>query len=181
MTVLPPRLKLLSNIVRTLALGFIATILVSLTLMLVNVNWFMFTAPHLVSGGLDPALVGTDDRTRWLAVLGCIPGCSIAIFAFWNVWQLFGNFSAGSYFDSQSLRYLRRFAWGLLAMSMLSPIESGWMSLALTSSRPPGQRVLSIGLSSGDLEGIMVGFVFLAIAVVMTRAAELAEENSGFV
>lgn len=180
MTSLPPGLKLLTTTVRALAALGIVAALISPPLMLVSDAWFKLTSQGMVTG-LDPTLVGLDDRTRWLTLLGSIPGTALWLFALWQTWRLFGHFGAGRFFELDSLRHFRQFARAIFIMGLLGPMQSAWLSVALTSSRPPGERMLIVGFGGGDLMNILIGAALLAIAVIMTRAAAIAEENAGFV
>lgn len=177
---LPPGLKLLTTAVRALAgLGIVAA-LISTPLMLLNTDWLMLQARHMVTG-LDPALIVAGDRMRWLTVLGTLPGTALWLFALWQTWCLFGDFAGGRFFELDTLRHFRQFARAIFGMGLLGPVEDAWMSVAVTSSHPSGEQMLVVGFGSHDLMSILIGAALLAIAVVMTRAASLAEENAGFV
>lgn len=180
MTHVPPGLKMLTTTVRALAaLGIVAS-LISAPLMLLSQDWLMLQAHQMVSG-LDPELIVYGDRMRWLTVLGSLPGLALLLYALWHTWRLFGNFGAGRFFETDSLRHFKRFAAAVLVMGLLDPVEDAFLSVALTSSNPTGEQMLVLGFGTHNLMSILIGAALLAIAVVMTRAASLAEENAGFV
>ena len=115
-----------------------------------------------------------------VAMLGALP-LAILFFALWQGAALFGDFSKGAVFTTQVSCRLRRMG---MALAMLTPAQIVVLALAtviLTLSNPPGQRQLSIGISSDQVILLLVGVLLLVIGWVMGEVARMAEEHSQIV
>jgi Protein of unknown function (DUF2975) len=118
---------------------------------------------------------------RQRAVLVSLLPALAGLYALARLWQLFGRYARGEVFSAATVRVFAHFAYGLLAFWCVSVLGRGLMSVALTWDRPPGHRVLMLGLGSDDFVLLLFGVVLVAIAQVMRRAAQLAQDNAGFV
>jgi hypothetical protein len=72
----------------------------------------------------------------------------------------------------------RRLGYILIAEAIANPIHGALLSIALTLHNLPGQRMLSIGLSSRDLTGAIMGGIVLVISWVMDEGRKLEEEQT---
>lgn len=134
---------------------------------------------HLQCGNTPHITV--DARAQWLgAGLSLLP-VGAGLFALWQLWQLFGEYTAGRVFSPTAQQRLLRFSWGVLALGLIGPLMRTLVALVLTLGNPPGQRLLMVGLGSDDYTTLLVGAVLLSIARVMAEGVRLAEENAGFV
>lgn len=176
---LPRGLRTLVWLVRALAvLGAVTLCLVPLLFWL-SPDWVRAAGPSVAGIGSHPMVI--DERALLLGALASLPGVLLGLVALWHLWQLFGEYGAGRVFGSLAQRHLRAFAWCMLASALLAPLLRAAVGVALTLGNPPGQRLLAIGLSWNDYVGILCGAVLLAVAVVMSEAVRLAEENDSFV
>lgn len=128
------------------------------------------------AGTLD---VGSGHLAAAAAVLAIPFG--VMLYGLARVRALFQDFSRGAIFTPQAARKLRDFAAAVLAQSVLGPLSTTAMMLALTLNNPAMKPQLVIALSSQDLIALIVGATLLAIAWVMVEAASLADENASFV
>jgi hypothetical protein len=134
-----------------------------------------------MSGVAGHELLTIDARARLLGALGMVPGIAVSLFGLLQLWRRSARYAAGQVFVPATQACLRRFAWALLMVAILEPHERTWLSIAFTIGNPPGKHVLAIGLSSSDFLLILSGGVLLAVAVVLSEASLLAEENKLFV
>lgn len=133
------------------------------------------------AAGLDSSQVTIDARAQWLGLLGSLPGVALGLWTVWQLWCLFGEFRAGRIFGLGAQRRLAALARGMLAMALWGPLQRTVIGLALTWGNPPGQRMLVLGIGMQDYLALVSGVVLLATATVMAEAAQLADENAGFV
>jgi len=116
-----------------------------------------------------------------LGALASLPGILLGLLALWHLWRLFGEYAAGRVFGRPAQQHIKAFAWCMLASALLAPLQRAAIGVALTLGNPPGERLLALSVSWSDYVAILCGAVLLAIAVVMSQAGQLAEENDGFV
>ena len=106
---------------------------------------------------------------------------AVVVYGVWQLRALFALYRRGLIFTSDNILRLRRFALAVLALTFASPLSNTLVILALTLGNPPGQRFLSIGISSSQLVTLFIGAVFLVIAWVMDEGRELAEDQAQIV
>ncbi|MBL0088647.1 MAG: DUF2975 domain-containing protein [Ideonella sp.] len=179
MLTLPPGLLVLTKIVRILTvLGAAALCVVPAAFWLTR-DWVLARGGIISGIGNHP--MALDERAMLLGALSSLPGVALGLYALWQLWCLFGEYSEGLVFGQAAQKHLRRFAWGILLMALATPFLRAAMGVALTLGNPPGQRLLALGFGWDDYVSILTGAVLLAVATVMTEAVRLAEENDGFV
>ena len=90
-------------------------------------------------------------------------------------------FARGDLFDGKMAAGLRDYAaftfWATVANVLAWPAES----LAITIANLPGQRLLSLGVTSGDLFGVLAAGILWVIASAIAQAGAVARENAQFV
>ena len=133
-----------------------------------------YVVPHLGIAGVPIAL---DFGARILGFLVSMIPLSILFFALHQAYELFDGLRLGNIFTGEAPYRLRRIGLSMLALAALRPITSTLLGPVLTASNPPGQRMLSLGLSTDDYMIGLFGGLILAIAHVMVEAARLADDN----
>ena len=172
---LPRSLKWLTRIVR-------GSTVVAAALFLVGTPLF-WTQPDLVRGvasqlsGLPEPSIVIDRRALWLGFLGSLPLVAVTLLGLWQLWRLFGQYQAGQFFPAGTQRYLRRFALALLCATLLTPIQSAWLSIAFSAGMPAGQRSLQVQVSLDILLPLLASVVLLAVAMVLSEASRIAERS----
>ena len=142
-------------------------------------DWIARAAPQMTD--LAGQAITLDARARWLGAAASLLPLALCWYGLWQLWQLFGHYARGQALTAEAQQPLQRFAWALLLMAPAGPLFRAALGVALTLGNPPGQRMLSIGISSNDYLLLLVGLVLLAIATVMAEAVRAAEENRQFV
>ncbi len=122
------------------------------------------TLPILVAGGM----------------LNMLPGV-IAMYGFWHLRQLFGLFLEDRYFDREAIQHVRRFAAAALAYGFAAPVSRILITLVVSLTNPPGERILRLTISSDDLVIIFLSAVFFLIARIWDKAREIDHENAQIV
>lgn len=95
--------------------------------------------------------------------------------------RLFRRFANGPVFDPAIPRQLGRVGWLAFSSCAATVVCKTVVTLLMTSANPPGHRILTIGVDSQALAGLMFGFLFLVFSLIMQEALGLAEENRSFV
>lgn len=180
---LAQRLRGLARTVRGLVLLAVPILVAVPVLLLVAPEWLLqlgmgqasgLNLSYLAKGGVTLA-------ARMRLAAASLPSVALGLALLWQLWALFGEYLCGAVFSPRALACLRRFGALLVALAVVQPLSQALMSVAISWDNPPGQRVLSIAISSNDYALVLGALVFVAIARVMTEAARVAEENEGFV
>ena len=109
--------------------------------------------------------------------ISMIPG-GLVMFAAWRLRSLFRSYADGRVFTGGTARCLRDFALSIILLAVAKPVATTLLSVTLTFTNPPGQRMLSLQLGSADLTTLFIGCVFLVIAWIMEEARKIAEEQA---
>lgn len=133
-----------------------------------------FVAPHV---GLAPGVAALDGWTRVLGfVLSMVP-LSVLLYALNQAYKLFDAYRQGDVFSNTATLRLRRIGLAMLALAPLKPLTGAALSMVLTMTNPPGQKMLSIGISIDDYMIAVFGGLVLAIAHVMIEGERLADDQ----
>lgn len=143
----------------------------------------------LIEGALAEWLVNSADGVMvtpspmMLAAAGAVAMVPVALLVAMLVelGRLFRLFADGSVFDPVVPRRLGRVGWLAFSSCAATVICKTLVTLLMTSANPPGHHMLTIGIDSQALAGLMLGFLFLVFSLVMQEALGLAEENRSFV
>jgi hypothetical protein len=114
------------------------------------------------------------------AVLIAVPAVLLAVLLF-EIGRLFRLFGAGQIFDPRVPDRLGRLGWLALAGTGAGLAVRPLVTVAMTMGNPPGAHQITLGISGENLIGLILGFLFLVLSLVMREALRLAEENASFV
>lgn len=115
------------------------------------------------------------DRAGGFAI-SMIPG-AVVIWGLLSLLRMFRGFARGRVLEAESARLLQRFAVSVLALVLLRPLGDALVTVWLTRANPPGQRMLAISASDGEIAAALLGGLLLIIAWVLREAAVMAEEH----
>ena len=146
----------------------------------------------LVSGWSDPASLaarfahlppGTTLTPMNAAIASAIGAITLppALMALVEMRGLFRRYAAGEILTGQSAGHIRRIGQILMALALLGVMIPTFQVIALTSQNPPGQRVLSVGLTSDTMGFLLAGGLLVVIGWAMAEGARAAEENASFI
>lgn len=110
-----------------------------------------------------------------------IVSVGLVLLALWHMRILFSLYAMGDVFGPDTARAIRRIGLTLLVLATVGVVGNTLSILALTATNPPGQRSVSIGLSSNDLFLFFTAGLLAAIGWAMSEATRIADENKGFV
>ena len=90
--------------------------------------------------------------------------------------RLFRLYETGNFFEVANVVLYRRLGTLFLVAVLASVLSDTLGSVALTLHNPPGQRMLTVGLSSNHLQLLFVGLVAMALGRVMEQGRLLQDE-----
>jgi len=146
--------------------------------------WYFFNELYPRVPGIPlPVRVDHDltAMTRFLAFLAQLPPTALAIYQLVILRRLFTLYEKGKIFAAENVECYRRLGWMLIVWVGCEIASNSLLSIALTLSNPPGQRVVTLGVSSGELASLFIGIVVLVISWVMDEGRKILEEQSLFV
>jgi len=173
------RIQRISRVMRLFCTIAIPAIPLTLALMWFNFELWGRTHPEIIGFGPLPQPMPAMSLILGF-VVSMIPG-SLAVYAVLRLRQLFDFYTRGLIFTAENIRCLRGFALATLGIALVKPMAGALMSVVLTMTNPPGQRMLSVSFGSSELTTLFVGCVFLIIAWIMDEGRELAEEQAQIV
>ena len=170
------RIRKVSNVFCWLArLGLVA--LASLAIWtLARPDWVAETARLSTQG---PTTLGPN--TQLALQLTLLIALIAPAYTLLQINNLFSFFGQGKIFGIDPADAIRRIGIGLLIMSIFSVASRTAFVVILTFNNPPGQRALSINLSSDSYGFVLFGGLFITLGWVLGEAAKLSEENRQFV
>ena len=154
-------------------------IVAPLGLLLIWLN-FPFLGPYMKQELGLPADMSVPLESQLLAGLINLTRLGIGLYGVIHLRRTFLEGAQGRYFSSQAVGSFRTFAWASLVYGIAAPIERTLVILAMTLGNPPGERMLSIGISTDHLLALFVGLLFVAVAHMFREGQRLAEENEEF-
>ncbi|MET4575317.1 DUF2975 domain-containing protein [Ottowia thiooxydans] len=119
---------------------------------------------------LTPVLRGVGLGLTLIAALPMLSGLN-------HLRRLFLLYAEGTMFGELNVQALRGLGRCLILFSIVQMLFTPAMALALSAGNPPGERLLSVGVTVGMLEAALVGGLLLVIAWVMNEARKIDEEQ----
>ncbi len=154
----------------------------------------MIVLPITITGGLlttpllPEALSGdftvSPDATRGQLIAAVILNLSNPLILLWTLNEmrkLFGSYVKGEILTDHCARLIQRIGKGFLALAIVPFILRPIQVVLLTMANPPGERSISIGLSSEMLFFALSGGLIIVIGWAMQAASDVASENRSFV
>ena len=92
--------------------------------------------------------------------------------------RLLRLYQQGHIFSAPNVACFRDLGRAMILLAGAGFLSVPLYGLALTFNRPPGQSLLTIGLSSDHLMTLFLGGVLLLISWVMDEGRQLAEDNA---
>lgn len=95
--------------------------------------------------------------------------------------RAFANFAKGELFNRNNSRDLRLFSIFLFAQAVAKPLHFALASILLSWNHPPGQKMLSISLGSGEIKIIALAMILWVMSDLLVKASRLEDENKQFI
>lgn len=124
-----------------------------------------------------PMTVELSLRTRILAgAASLIPGAVLMAGLLYLV-RLFGLYARGMIFTAENVACYRKLGHVILWSMAASIVHSSLMTIVLTLDNPPGQRMISFGISSSEIARLLIGMIVLLVSWIMEAGREIQEEQ----
>jgi len=127
--------------------------------------------------GLGAYSVSLDGWTRAAGFAVSMLPMVVVGYLLHQAYALFDGYRLGNVFTDAAPIRLRRIGMCMLALAVLRPVTTTLLGIVLTMSNPPGQRIVSIGISIDEYMIAAFGGLILAIGHVMVEAKRLADDN----
>lgn len=115
-------------------------------------------------------------NSRIIALLGSMPAIVILVLALIGLKRLFSLYEQGIYFQSENVVLFRLLAKLAFCSVVADVINKTVLELARTINNPPGQRLLSISLSSDHLKLMIVAVIIMIIGMVIDEGRKIQDE-----
>lgn len=106
---------------------------------------------------------------------------AIGLGGFYFLRRAFANFARGELFNLNNSRDLRLFSIFLFAQALARPLHFALSSMLLSWNHPPGQKMLSISLGSGEIEVLSLAMILWVMSDLLVKASKLENENKQFI
>lgn len=106
---------------------------------------------------------------------------SLLVYAMWRISRLFACYERGRIFAPAAARHIRAAGMALAANGGLSIPINTLAVLLMTYDNAPGNKMLTIGVSSTNYATLLFGGLLIVIGWVMHEAARVADENRQFI
>ena len=114
------------------------------------------------------------------AIVAALPAV-VLLYGLFLVWKLFGLAAKGKLYAGEGQALLTRLGWLAIIGALCGILVRAAVALLMTSANPPGQKMLVLGIDSGQILSLIVGVLFFVFARVLAEAAALARENQSFI
>ena len=137
---------------------------------------------HLTTDVLRDMNVYSVDGPKRLIGFGLIMvPLSFTVLALVRLSGVFRRYSRGEIFSQSTADGLAAVGVWATAAVVAKLVMMPAMSVAMTYDNPPGERMLSIALSSNDFIFLVIAVTFLVLAWVMSEARRISDDLSQIV
>lgn len=134
----------------------------------------------LINVNIHPTPLIANELSVKLQAIGFLTSLlplSALVYVILNIRELFSFYKEGVIFSFEHVILFKQTAKALILWVLSSIIYESVKSVIFSSGNLPGNRVITVGLSSGEITALLlVGIVFI-IAWVMDEGRVLNEEN----
>lgn len=116
--------------------------------------------------------------TRTLALLVSLLPVGTATFGVYTLARLFGLYGKAVIFTAENVKHFRTLGYTLLFWVVARLIYLPLLSLILSFTNPPGQRIVAAGFYLLDVTALVTGAVVLLISWVMDEGRKLEDEQA---
>lgn len=184
--------KKLANTAKKMA--FLTWLLMAVMLCLNMAYWLWPNLSSIESGygfsfGLSdrmiPALGIDVGALPWWQTLGAmvISGLPLLVLALglYQLYLLFTCYGRGDYFTAASALHLGKVGKAVALWVVLAFLCEPLLSLWLTMTAPPGQRMVSLSLQPSAFVALFIAASIVLIARILGAASKVADENKQFI
>ena len=143
--------------------------------------WIFFNQLY-ATGPMMPLPVRVDHdlpgQIRFYAFLVDLIPLGAILYGLHKLRRLFRLYENGLIFTERNVDCFRGLGRALVVWVACHVARTTLLSIILTMNNPPGQRMVTVGLDSGDFTGVFVGVVVLIISWVMDEGRRIQEDQA---
>lgn len=115
--------------------------------------------------------------TRLFGLAASMIPLGIAMLSLWWLIRLFRCFVIGEIFTENTVKYIRRLGWTMVAGVAAAPIYEALLTIVLTIHNPPGQRLVTISFESTDFEELITAGIIILVSWIMEEGRKLRKAD----
>lgn len=140
---------------------------------------FMNRFPEMMTSKMLPYFVHLPlpASARLMGFFVVMIPTGVAMTGTYHLTKLFELYEGGDIFKLSNVRRFKKLSRVLILWFVAGILCRSLLSVALTLHHPPGQRMITVGLSSADLTTLLLGLILAVIAWVMEEGRKLQEEQ----
>lgn len=116
-------------------------------------------------------------NSRVIAFVGQIPAILVMVFALNSLKSLFSLYERGIYFQAENVKRFRLLAKLAVFGVLTDVVSETFLILGKTINNPPGEKMLTISVSSDHAKLMVVACIILLISMVMDEGRKIKDEN----
>jgi hypothetical protein len=122
-----------------------------------------------------PVNLAFDQRVYSSLAGLALSGISMA--GFYILIQLFSLYEKGIIFSSDNVNCYRKLGYLIIISMVAGIIHNSVMSVIISLHNPPGQRIITLSLSSSDIALGIIGMIVVLISWIMDAGREMSDEQ----
>jgi Protein of unknown function (DUF2975) len=122
-----------------------------------------------------------DNTVLLIAGLVALVPVLLFLYALWQARNLFRLIGRGEFLSSASQTLMLRLARMAVALSIVTVVARSLVVVLMTSANPPGQKMLIIGIGSGEIASVIIAVLFFTFALLMKESAAIHAENQSII
>lgn len=116
--------------------------------------------------------------TKILAFLVSLIPNVFSVLALYYLARLFHCFESLEFFSQNTVNALRKIGFSLLAGQLIYPFYTALLSLTLTISNPPGERLIASAFGTTEFNWTAMSIVIILASWIMDEGRKLQEEQA---
>ncbi len=172
------RIKKRSRFFKLLFIGFII-----ITPAISVIMWMFYNnLPYLMKIQImkeylitSPVNLAVDQRIY--SSLAALAVSSILMWGFYVLIKLFSLYEKGVIFSRGNVECYRKLGYIIIISMIAGIIHNSAMSVIISLHNPPGQRVVTLSLSSADIAMCIIGMIVVLISWIMDAGKEMMDEQ----
>lgn len=146
-------------------------------------TWMLFNnLPEILRAQMVKSYLATPtaslafDQCVYSSIAGLVlSGFSMA--GFYILIKLFSLYEKGIIFSGDNVNCYRKLGYILIAAMVAGIVHNSAMSVILSLHNPPGQRIITVSLSSSDIAILIMGMIVVLISWIMDAGRDLLDEQ----
>ncbi len=132
----------------------------------------------LIAEDILKPIVSLSPLNKMLAFLVTLIPNLFSVLALYFLARLFRRFEQMEFFSQSTVGNLRKIGFSLLAGQIAHPFYTALISLVLTVSNPPGQRLIAVAFGAKEFSWTALSLVIILASWIMDEGRKIQEEQA---